>query len=167
MVVHLVALLHHLVKFDLFAGADYRLPADRARIVVVSPREQAFHVEEVVDVAAQGHNQVVWAEIDQADGALIAQRLLDWGAFAFRPVLSGIHLLLLKLLELLLTSTTETCLQFEKNSAHTDRVDAQVNRFTTKLLDNVQLFRRNACISCGLWSSVFSLLLLLLFHSFQ
>ena len=69
MLVHQVALLHHLVQFDLTLALDDGLPADGARVVVIGPVKQAVQVEDVLIVALKRHYLVLILEVYEADGA--------------------------------------------------------------------------------------------------
>ena len=69
MLVHQVALLHHLVQFDLTLALDDGLPTDGARVVVIGPVEQAVQVEDVLIVALKRHYLVLVLEVYEADGA--------------------------------------------------------------------------------------------------
>ena len=68
MLIHQVALLHHLVQFDLTLALDDGLPADGARVVVISPVQKAVQVENVLIVALKRHDLVLVLEVDEADG---------------------------------------------------------------------------------------------------
>ena len=58
MLVELVALLHDLVVADLLLRLNDGLAADRARVAVVRPVQQALDVENVIHVALERDNLV-------------------------------------------------------------------------------------------------------------
>ena len=70
--VELVALLHDLVVADLLLRLDDGRAADRARVAVVRPVQQAPDVENVIQVALERDNLVERLERGEANRALVA-----------------------------------------------------------------------------------------------